>query len=189
MGGTSSPLTWNICFDPILSALAATIHAATPTYVDDLMCLVRGPRQALAAMIFLVAVSRCAGLHTEMHRCAWVEAEVELAWAASAFAALPVEVSDAGEGWTRLRGLPTAILEFLLLEVDGGPSRDGIRYGGEECRCRVKTAVIPEEEVEAWRHALRDGVRSSTRTLASASPFRAEASDAAPPAAHGMLRR
>ena len=157
MGGTSSPLTWNICFDPILSALAATVHAATPTYVDDLMCLVRGPRQALAAMIFLVAVSRCAGLHTEMHRCAWVEAEVELAWAAVAFAALPVETSDAGGGWTRLRGLPPAIMEFLLLGMDGGPPRDGIRFGEEECRCRVKTAVIPEEEVEAWRHALRDG--------------------------------
>ena len=91
MGGTSSPLTWNVCFDPVLVALAITVDAAAPTYVDDLMCLVRGPRQAFAAMIFLVAVSRCAGLHTEMHRCAWIEATVDASWAACALAALPPE--------------------------------------------------------------------------------------------------
>ena len=108
-------------------------------------------------MIFLVAVSRCAGLHTEMHRCAWIEAAVERSWAASALAALPVEVTDAGEGWTRLRGLPQAILEFLLFDMASDLTRDGIRYGQEECRCRVKTAIIPEEELEGWRAALRDG--------------------------------
>ena len=134
MGGTSSPLTWNVCFDPVLVALAVTVDAAAPTYVDDLMCLVRGPRQAFAAMIFLVAVSRCAGLHTEMHRCAWIEATVEASWAAVAFAALPVEVSDAGGGWTRLRGLPQAILECLVIDRADGLTRGGIRYVEEECR-------------------------------------------------------
>ena len=78
-------------------------------------------------------------------------------WAAAAFAALPVEVSDAGGGWTRLRGLPQAILEFLIRDMADWLAPDDIRYAEEECRCRVKTAVIPEEELEGWRLALRDG--------------------------------
>ena len=174
MGGTSSPLTWNVCFDPVLVALAVTVDAAAPTYVDDLMCLVRGPRQAFAAMIFLVAVSRCAGLHTEMPRCAWIEAAVEAPWAAVAFAALPVEVKDAGGGWTTLRGLPQAILEFLVIDMADGLTRAGIRYFDEECRCRVKTAVIPEEEVESggspWRTVTSGGQRSNTRAWGSPLP-------------------
>ncbi len=87
MGGTSSRLTWNVSFDPVLVARAIPVIAAAPTYVDDLMCLVHGPRQAFAAMLLLVAVSRCAGLHTEMHRCAWIEVTVDAAWAAHALAA------------------------------------------------------------------------------------------------------
>ena len=62
-----------------------------------------------------------------------------------------------GGGWTSLRGLPQAILEFLVLDMADGLTRAGIRYVEEECKCRVKTAVIPEEEVEEWRLALEDG--------------------------------
>ena len=49
-----------------------------------------------------------------MHRCSWIEAVVDADWASRTLAALPVEISDAGGGWVRLRGLPPAILAFLL---------------------------------------------------------------------------
>ena len=44
MGGTASPLIWNLCYDPIVWAVAACTGVPAPTFVDDLAALVRGPQ-------------------------------------------------------------------------------------------------------------------------------------------------
>ncbi len=101
MGGTASPFIWVTGYDPLLEALTSTVQAPSPTYVDDSMCLVRGPRQVFATELFLIAVSRCTGLYLETYRCAWLEILVEAECARRALAAFPVEISDVGGGWTR----------------------------------------------------------------------------------------
>ena len=56
MGGPASPLLWNMGYDPVLVGLSEALGIECPTYVDDLMALVRGPRQALEAVVRLLAV-------------------------------------------------------------------------------------------------------------------------------------
>ena len=43
MGGTSSPLSWAMGYDPIIAALVVALHIKCPTYVDDLVALPRAP--------------------------------------------------------------------------------------------------------------------------------------------------
>ena len=65
MGGTGNLFIWNLVLDPVVAAMKSAVGARVPTYVDDLAALVRGPRQAARAQVFLLAAGRCAGLLTE----------------------------------------------------------------------------------------------------------------------------
>ena len=65
-GGTASLFIWNLVFDPVVAAMRGAVGARAPTYVDDLAALVRGPRQAARAQIFLLAAGHCAGLLTRI---------------------------------------------------------------------------------------------------------------------------
>ena len=58
-GGAASLLIWSLVFDPVVAAMLSAIGARAPTYVDDLAALVRGPRQAARAQIFLLAARHC----------------------------------------------------------------------------------------------------------------------------------
>ena len=74
MGGTASPLSWSLAYDPIVEGLSRALRVGTPTFVDDLAANTVGPAQTLAAQIFLIAASACAGLLVESHACRWISA-------------------------------------------------------------------------------------------------------------------
>ena len=46
IGGTASPLSWGIAYDPIVEGMSRAMGVEAPTYVDDLAGLINGPRQA-----------------------------------------------------------------------------------------------------------------------------------------------
>ena len=58
MGGTASPLLWNIAYDPVIFAAAAVTQGNCPTYVDDLAALLQDAAQTLRIAFFLPWVSR-----------------------------------------------------------------------------------------------------------------------------------
>eukprot|EP00969_Alexandrium_andersonii_P327256 14460530-Alexandrium_andersonii.AAC.1 len=47
MGGPVSPLLWCLAYDPLIEGTRRATGADTPTYADDLMGEVVGPRQTL----------------------------------------------------------------------------------------------------------------------------------------------
>ena len=67
MGGTASPLLWNLCYDIIIAAAASVTGAPCPTYVDDLASLLSAAAQALRISIFLPWASWAAGLQIYCH--------------------------------------------------------------------------------------------------------------------------
>ena len=69
MGGTASPLLWNMGYDPIIETVAAAAASPCPTYVDDLASLVQQAEQALRVAIALPWASHCAGFLVQSHEC------------------------------------------------------------------------------------------------------------------------
>ena len=67
MGGPASPFLWNIGYDLILWAMSRVAMCRCPGYVDDLAALIRGPVQAMRALILLLALSKIAGLSAVSH--------------------------------------------------------------------------------------------------------------------------
>ena len=55
MGGTASPLCWNIAYDPVINATRRATGAEVPTFVDDTEGFVEGPRQATRLLILSLA--------------------------------------------------------------------------------------------------------------------------------------
>ena len=49
MGGTASPLSWGVAYDPIVEGMFRAIGIEATTYVDDLAGLINGPAQAMRA--------------------------------------------------------------------------------------------------------------------------------------------
>ena len=72
MGGTASPLGWNMSYDPIVWVLRTTISICCPTYVDDLAALTTGPSQTFRAQFLLLVAGHAAGLRVLTHRCQWL---------------------------------------------------------------------------------------------------------------------
>ena len=54
MGGTASPLSWGVAYDPIVEGMFRAIGVEAPTYVDDLAGLINGPAQAVRASFYLI---------------------------------------------------------------------------------------------------------------------------------------
>merc|ERR1712122_79657 len=67
MGGAAGPPAWNLAYDPIVEALAATTGAPAPTFIDDLASRARWPVQAVATQLFLLAAGRATGLLARRH--------------------------------------------------------------------------------------------------------------------------
>ena len=119
MGGTASPLGWNMAYDPIVVGLGAALSIDCPTFVDDLAALVWGPVQALRAVVALMCASYAAGLAVECHSCWALRSNSPPRDAIALFDGLPVRVWSGRDG-TRAQGLSPD----LLLSVLGPFARD-----------------------------------------------------------------
>ena len=160
MGGTASPFCWVLAYDPIVAGLHVATGAQDPTFVDDLAALVWGARQAVRAMLFLLAAGHAAGLLAEGHMCAWVECTGLSPAARSALAHLPVVITEAG-AVSALRGVDADTLCTLLSHaVPHWCAEHWIRR--TTCTCGIKTAVVPASQRDQWRLAMTH------------SPFRAD---------------
>ena len=69
MGGTASPLSWGMAYDPIVEGMFCAIGVEAPTYVDDLAGLINGPGEAMRACYYLIWASWAAGLEVSTHTC------------------------------------------------------------------------------------------------------------------------
>ena len=69
MGGTASPLSWGMAYDPIIEGMFRAIGVEAPTYVDDLAGLINGPDRAMRACYYLIWASWAAGLEVRTHTC------------------------------------------------------------------------------------------------------------------------
>ena len=69
MGGTASPLSRGMAYDPIVEGMFRAFGIEAPTYVDDLAGLTNGPAQAIRACYYLIWASWAAGLEVSTHTC------------------------------------------------------------------------------------------------------------------------
>ena len=153
MGGTASPLLWCLSYDPVIAATAQVANARCPTYVDDLAALLSGARQALRVAFFLPWVSRAIGLHIATHHCRRLvllepPPEVE-----PALATLPVDWTRASDGTITITGLTPPVVDRLLRRRLGervGPTQ----VVHSECRCSLKTAIVPSRYAPWWRRLM-----------------------------------
>ena len=114
MGGTVSALLWNFCYDPVFTAIEAATGATVDAYVDDCAILAVGPRQALAASVFLLASRHCAGLWAEGHSCCWLEALNPHTDTIAVGSRIPLTVACTADGWTSWRGVAPDMLIALF---------------------------------------------------------------------------
>eukprot|EP00969_Alexandrium_andersonii_P235683 10405559-Alexandrium_andersonii.AAC.1 len=91
MGGPVSPLLWCLGYDPLIEGTRVATGADTPTYADDLMGEIVGPRQALVMHFFLLAVSKAVGLHIDTHSCLGAQVDTPVRAVQRRLAALPVQ--------------------------------------------------------------------------------------------------
>ena len=112
MGGTASLFIWNLVFDPVVAAMRSATGARFPTYVDDLAALVRGPRQAAGAQVFLLVAGHCAGMLTEGQICG----RVQVIWNGSemrhALEAFPLGIKGNGDS-VSCRGMCPGYLAII----------------------------------------------------------------------------
>ena len=94
---------WIIGYDPVVHAMKTVGQARAPTFVDDLVALVRGPRHAARLQLLLLAVGHCAGLLTEGHVCASAVVGGQRADLQRYLEALPVRVETRPGGQLSLR--------------------------------------------------------------------------------------
>ena len=93
---------------------AAGVRA--PTYVDDLVALVRGPRQAARAQVFLLAAGHGAGLLTERHACGCVQVMWDRTSVRRALEAFPIDVREDG-GAVTCRGICPNYMGMILQNI------------------------------------------------------------------------
>ena len=114
MGGPASPFLWAIGFDPILHFLCAVLQCDSPTYVDDLAALIRGPAQLLLAQVSLLALSKLAGLNIRGASPSWLASPSHNSLIQHILAPLPVVVTPDATGGCHIHGLPAPLLVSLL---------------------------------------------------------------------------
>ena len=153
MGGTASPLTWVLAYDPIVFAVQAATGAEAPTYVDDLSALTRGPRQTMRVMLTLPWLSLAAGLQVTTHSCEWLVLPSAPDSAEAFCARLPVRTRRIGATLS-VAGLPIPLLRHLLSH-GLGPAVVDLAWNQEDrCACSLKSALVPCRRVPSWRQAL-----------------------------------
>ena len=91
MGGTASPLSWGMAYDPIVEGMFRAIGVEAPTYVDDSAGLTNGPAQVMRASYNLVWASWAAGLEVSTHTCRRLTYAADSQELRTACARLPVK--------------------------------------------------------------------------------------------------
>ena len=153
MGGTASPLGWTMGYDPIVEIVGRAAGVRRPTYVDDIVLLVRGARQAVRAFVALLVAGHAAGLLVKVHTCEWVRLEEPRGDELAALRRLPVSL-ESGDGFVDATGLTAAWLCAVLAAVGADAGRVSVQR--RECRCTVKNALVPCRQDEPWGPALAD---------------------------------
>ena len=151
MGGPAKPMCWNIGFDPIVAGLGPCVRAANPTFVDDLLALVRRLLGIWRASLFILAAAKAAGLHIDLHTCrqtVFSGVPGKVAWALSR---LMLDVREVRPGCWRVAGAPHGVVLHLLTAA-GYP--DAPAYEDRQrCKCKVKTEILPATNGDEWRVA------------------------------------
>jgi len=166
-GGTASPGIWTMAYDPIPTGTSEAVGATLETFVDDTAALTVGPQQTVEAQIFLMVASRCAGLRLETHCCAWVEALELTDEAITVLSCLPVTTESIPDGWTRILGLPPQLLEMICHTGCIRAWCNRSRIIRLQCRCKIKTAVVPATNLELWAGALSGSAFGAASVVAT----------------------
>lgn len=166
MGLPSSPLKWNMSYDPIVVLFEVLSGAAAPSFVDDTGMLVGDFFLFTVAFLAYLVVGKAAGLYVELHRCQPVacRADSDLR---SLLAAFPVDVAWAGHAQI-VSGLPPPVLIALIRARN--PRAVFEPCNARPCTCRVKSAMVmarAEASDEEWAALSPLG----SRTVAPAAPY------------------
>ena len=109
-------------WDPIIFAVHGATGVKPPTYVADLSALVRGPEQALAVEVFLMAAGHAAGLRIDAHSCSSFHACSGIDAARNILGAMPVAVHAVGD--RHPRGAYAEAAEAEVRRAVGGEQLD-----------------------------------------------------------------
>ena len=140
-------VNWNVGYDPIVAPVGG------PAFVDDLAGLTLGVTRTLRLHFFLLAAGHAAGLRIATHDCVQLTALEVDPLAVAALATLGVECQRRA-GRVRFRGLPAHLVDKIG-EVAAGPRwAVGRTICRKRCACGVKTALIPQQLLDAWRRAM-----------------------------------
>ena len=164
MGGTASLFLWDVAYDPIVYGMRAVVGADAPTFVDDLAALVRGPRQAAMAQLFLWVAGHCAGLLTESHHCGAVCFNADQRVARRAMDGFPLTVNCC-DGVVEVSGANCGLLYNMVTRLLGDAASGAVIRQGP-CQCSAKTIVIPAYAMTAWREALAGSLMGSSAVVA-----------------------
>jgi hypothetical protein len=143
MGGAASLLLWNMAYDPVLFGTRKAVSVEDPTLVDDHAALVRGPRQAALAQLFLWAAGHCAGLLMEGHYCGAMEVPIGYLEVRMALEAFPLRIEPAQCSLTRATGAHCGVLSMLAKDFLRLLPIEFRVFQLHACSCQTKTAVVP----------------------------------------------
>ena len=150
MGGTASPLSWGIAYDPIVEGMFRAIGVEAPTYVDDLAGLINGPAQAMRASYYLIWASWAAGLEVSTHTCCRLTYASDSHELRTACARLPIKTWLSDDGCRHVAGMPPTIMRTLIAEI--WPTGGHLAVETHtRCTCSLKTALVPNRKHARWR--------------------------------------
>ena len=152
MGGTASPLSWGIAYDPIVEGMFRAIGVEAPTYVDVLAGLINGPAQAMRAAHYLIWASWAAGLEVSTHTCC------RLTYAPDSHElALPAQGSRSRRGsvTTDAGTLPVSLLQSCV----PSSQKSGLQ-GGISLSRPTLVARVPSRPLSSPTENTRDGAPS-----------------------------
>ena len=152
MGGTASPLTWTLGYDPIIEGGERAVGAGAAVYVDDSSARTCGPEQTLRAQYFTLAAGHCAGLRPATHECRLADVALPRQAVCAALASLPVTITAGGPGQVTVRGIPPEVVQAILEHVEERPVE--VRIRRRPCTCGIKSAFVPAWDLDGWRDDL-----------------------------------
>ena len=150
MGGTASPISWGMAYDPSVEGMFRALCIEAPTYVDDSAGLANGPAQAIRACYYLIWASWDAGLEVSTHTCCRLTYAEDPQELRTACARLPVGTWCSRDGCRHVTGLPPTLMKNLIGELwaEGGHMAVETRIA---CNCSLKTALVPTRKHAHWR--------------------------------------
>ena len=150
MGGTASPLSWGIAYDPVVEGMSCATGVEAPTYVDDLAGLINGPWQAMRASYYLIWASWAAGLQVTTHTCCRLTYTTDCHELRTACARLPITTWRSDDGCRHVAGMPPAIVRTLIAGIWPNGGHLAVETH-TRCTCSLKTALVPSRKHARWR--------------------------------------